>query len=107
LFPIPPCKFISAYFCGLTSAYVTNERKKGWNEVIQQAMSDLPEEARTGKTMGGQKIKPGSFIASDLNFSRQGMAHMYGAMLAHLDSGDNNNMAMDTDRVVAFTSDFF
>lgn len=57
--------------------------------------------------MGGRKMKPGGFNASDLNFQRQGMAHMYAAMLVKLDSGDNNDMRMDADRVVAFTSDFF
>jgi hypothetical protein len=80
---------------------------KGWDEFIHEIMSSFPEEARTGNTMGGRKIKPGGFNASDLNFHRQGMAHMYGAMLAKLDSGDNNDMRMDADRVVAFTSGFF
>jgi hypothetical protein len=81
--------------------------KKGWNEIIHEIMSSFPEETRTGNTMGGRKMKPGGFNASDLNFGRQGMAHMYAAFLGKLDSGDNNDMRMDADSVVAFTTDFF
>lgn len=63
-----------------------------------------PEEMRTGKTMGGRRMKPGDFNTSDLNAKCQGMAHMCGMFLSWVDR-DFNSTAMD--KVAQFMVNFF
>ena len=63
---------------------------------------------RTGKTVGGKQMKPGSFNTSDLNCRHQAMAHLWAAFLAHLDasaSDDESNSIVN--KVASFTAKFF
>lgn len=79
---------------------------KGWDVVIDKAISQFPEILRTGKTMGGNKMKPGGFNASDLNLKFQGLAHICGTFLAQLDASTNIS-SMSPERVAKFTQEFF
>lgn len=51
-------------------------------------------------------MKPGSFNSSDMNFKRQGMAHMWGDILSRLDSGVDDGTT-DVDEAAAFMLKFF
>jgi hypothetical protein len=63
---------------------------------------------RTGKTVGGKQMKPGSFSTSDLNCRRQAMAHLWAAFLSRLDASayDNESNSI-VDKVASFMTKFF
>ena len=62
---------------------------------------------QSGKTMGGNRTR--GFTASDLNFKHQGMSHIWGHLLSLLDTDSISaaGQIFDTEKVAAFTMDFF
>jgi len=57
----------------------------GWDTIMNEAIKTFPEFMRTGKTMGGKQMKPGSFNTSDLNLRGQGLAHLWANLLLQFD----------------------
>ena len=62
---------------------------------------------RTGKTMGGKRMKPGCFNASDLNLKRQGLAQFWAMLLGKLDNHTGLVAGDITEEVSKFMVSFF
>jgi hypothetical protein len=61
----------------------------------------------TGKTVGGKRMKPGTFISSDLNLRHQGMAHMWARFLARMDAASDSAPDSMIDKAATFMVSFF
>jgi hypothetical protein len=70
-------------------------------------MEAYPAEARTGKTMGGRRMKQGGFNTSDVNLKHQAMAHFWSLLLSHLDGSGTTEHSGRNDTVAAFLVTYF
>lgn len=77
----------------------------GWDVLIDQLVGQFPEPVRTGKTLGGGRMR--GFNASDVNLKRQGLAHMWGDMLSRLDVSSGANNVQYFDKAADFMLAFF
>ena len=57
--------------------------------------------------MGGRKMEPGGFLASDLNFTMQGLSHFVGMFLATLDQPDGDGGGDMVERTAGIMKEFF
>lgn len=57
--------------------------------------------------MGGRQIRPGGFLASDFNYIRQGMAHMWAMQLSQLDAGGSIGSSHTVREIGNFMAEFF
>lgn len=82
--------------------------EKGWDSIINQALQSFPEVMHSGKTVGGKRMKPGSFLTSDLNCRCQAMAHMWAALLSCLDVSASDDLSISiADKAATFMTRFF
>lgn len=67
---------------------------KGWDNVLELAVASYPEAMRIGTTLSGRRMRHGDFTASDRNFKRHGMAHMWGLLMSVLDEDTTTSLAL-------------